>query len=161
MSILTLQLLLLILVANGAPIIGRNIFQKTFNQPIDAGRILSDGNPVFGSSKTWRGVCASLLMTVIVAYLLDLGIATGLLVSTAAMTGDLLASFIKRRLGLVESSMAILLDQVPESLFPAILLMQVKAIHLLDVTYMVIAFIILELVMSWLLFKIGVRRRPY
>jgi hypothetical protein len=44
----------------------------------------------------------------------------GLLVSAMAMIVDLLSSFVKRRMKLVPGSMALALDQIPESLLPAI-----------------------------------------
>ena len=44
----------------------------------------------------------------------------GALVAASAMAGDCLSSFIKRRFGLEPSEMTLGLDQVPESLFPAV-----------------------------------------
>ena len=44
----------------------------------------------------------------------------GALVAASAMAGDCLSSFIKRRFGLEPSRMTLGLDQVPESLFPAV-----------------------------------------
>ena len=102
-----------------------------------------------------------MLATSLVALVIGLPLTVGLVVSISAMTGDLIASFVKRRLGLAESSMALLLDQIPESLFPALLLMQVMPIEVQDVTFIVIAFIVLELGLSILLYKAGIRKRPY
>ena len=42
------------------------------------------------------------------------GLGIGLLVAATAMAGDLLSSFLKRRLALAPSSQAIGLDQIPE-----------------------------------------------
>jgi hypothetical protein len=54
------------------------------------------------------------------AVLIDLPWQAGALAGVSAMAGDCLSSFVKRRLALEASSMSLGLDQVPESLFPAI-----------------------------------------
>ena len=56
-----------------------------------------------------------LLATTIVAPLLGLPWVIGFVVSGAAMLGDVLSSFIKRRLKLSASSQAVGIDQLPES----------------------------------------------
>ena len=154
-------LVVLILVANGAPILIRNILGDIANCPLDAGKTLSDHYPVFGNSKTWRGVFASVVLTVITALLLGYDFEFGLLVSLLAMIGDLLSSFIKRRLKLQPSRMAPFLDQVPESLFPALYMMQVLSLAWEDVLFIVVVFIVVELVLSKILYRLGVRQRPY
>lgn len=154
-------LVILILVANGAPILIRNIMGNVANYPLDAGKILGDNFPVFGNSKTWRGVFASVILTVTAAFLLGYGFIFGVIVSVLAMTGDLLSSFIKRRLKIQPSRMAPLLDQVPESLFPALYMMYVLSLAWMDVLFVVMAFIVFELVLSKILYRLGIRRRPY
>ena len=80
--------------------------------------MFADGRPWFGPSKTIRGIVLATLATAAAAAVLGLGWKCGGLVGIVAMAGGLLASFIKRRLGLAPSSQAIGLDQIPESLFP-------------------------------------------
>jgi hypothetical protein len=62
----------------------------------------------------------SVLATAICAALMGLGWEVGTLVATFVMAGDLFSCFVKRRLRLASSSMAIGLDHVPESLFPLV-----------------------------------------
>ena len=133
----------------------------TANYPLDAGKILNDHYPVFGLSKTWRGVFASVIFTIIAASLLDYGLVFGVMVSVLAMTGDLLSSFIKRRLKMQPSRMAPFLDQIPESLFPALYMMQVLSLAWMDVLFIVMLFIVFELVLSKILYRLGIRQRPY
>ena len=154
-------LVILILVANGAPILIRNFLGDVANYPLDSGKMLSDQHPVFGSSKTWRGVFSSVVFTVIVALLLGYDIVFGVMIAILAMAGDLLSSFIKRRLKMQPSKMAPLLDQVPESLFPALYMMQVLTLAWNDVVLIVMIFIVLELVLSKILYQLGIRQRPY
>jgi CDP-archaeol synthase len=59
----------------------------------------------------------------------------GLLVSAMAMIGDLLSSFVKRRMKLVPGSMAFALDQIPESLLPAIAARWVLPVSVLDIIF--------------------------
>ena len=161
MSAEFLQLLLLIIIANGAPIIIRQILNDGFAVAVDFGQTLPDGQPVFGQSKTWRGVLAALIVTSLVAWLIGLSVLTGLLVAALALLGDLCSSFIKRRLAMESSSMAPLLDQVPESLLPAFMMRHVFDLDLASVLWMVLLFIIIELLLSHILFRWGVRNRPY
>ena len=58
-------------------------------------------------------------------------------------------------------NMAPLLDQIPESLLPAIVLMDPFDLGLIDVLFLVISFIATELVLSRVFFMLGVRKSPY
>lgn len=156
-----LELLFLIVLANGVPVLARKLFATHLSMPVDANKLFIDGRPLFGDSKTWRGVIASTAVVTLVAMLLGFDAMTGAIIALSAMTGDLLSSFVKRRLGLPPSSMAPLIDQIPESLFPALLMMHELALSIADVIVIVVAFIILEVVLSKILYQMGVRKRPY
>jgi CDP-2,3-bis-(O-geranylgeranyl)-sn-glycerol synthase len=160
-SLALIHLFILIILANGAPILARNLFGNKADFPIDAHLHFFDKRPLFGHSKTWRGLFASLLLTSLLAWLLGYSIQTGLLIALAAMSGDLLTSFIKRRLNMPSSNMAPLLDQFAESLFPALAVMNVFALTPLNIVLLVLAFIMFDLLFSQLLYRIGLRRRPY
>ena len=161
MSITFFELLLLIIIANGAPILIRVLLHDRFDRAVDFGQKMPDGRHVFGSSKTWRGIFAALISTGLAAPVLGHPVEIGLLVALYAVTGDLISSFIKRRLTMAPSSMAPILDQVPESLLPAIMLKQHFGLDYVDVIQLVLIFIILELLLSHILYKWGIRERPY
>lgn len=156
-----IKLLLLLLVANGAPILIRKLMGGRWSAPIDGRLLYRDGRRLFGPTKTWRGLFASILATVAMAAVLGLPAWLGLLIATAAMAGDLLSSFIKRRLGMRPSHRATGLDQVPESLLPVLLVMPVLQLAVLDVLLLVAAFFILETVLSRWLFRLHIRRQPH
>ena len=118
--LLALNLLILLFAANSAPVIATRFMGNRWQRPVDGGRMMSDGNPLFGSSKTWRGIVAALLLTGIAAWVMGLSLGFGLLFGFFTMLGDLLSSFIKRRLGKPPSSQALMLDQLPEALAPLI-----------------------------------------
>jgi hypothetical protein len=77
------------------------------------------------------------------------------------MVGDLISSFVKRRLGMPPSSRAPGLDQIPESLLPALLAEFVLPITAIDIIATVIAFMFCEVLFSRILFRIGLRDQPY
>ncbi len=156
-----LQLLLLLLVANGTPVIVKRILGSRFAYPLDGGTRLFDGEHLLGPSKTIRGVLSSILVTSIGAPLVGLEWKIGLVVGSAAMAGDLFSSFLKRRLRRPPSSRATGLDQIPESLLPLLLCRSMLALTVADIAVGVALFLIGEIVLSRLLYRLGVRSRPY
>ncbi len=160
-AILILQLLILLAVANGTAVIAKKVLGDAFARPLDGGAVFVDGRPLFGPTKTIRGIVLSLLATPLSASLMGLEWKLGALVAIGAMAGDLLSSFVKRRLGLSPSSMAIGLDQIPESLFPLIAARMLIPVTLLDIVVVVAIFFVGELMLSRILFKLRLRDRPY
>jgi CDP-2,3-bis-(O-geranylgeranyl)-sn-glycerol synthase len=159
--ILILQLLVLLAVANGTPVVAKQLLGSTLAQAVDGGTLFVDGRPLFGPSKTIRGIVLAVLASAGVAALLGLGWKIGALTGIVAMASDLLASFVKRRLGLPPSSQAIGLDQIPESLIPLLAGRLLLPITALDVAVATILFFAGELVLSRLLFRWHLRDRPY
>ena len=112
------ELVVLLVVANGTAVVAKKILGVALDRPLDGGALFVDGQPLFGPSKTIRGVVVSVLATAICAALMGLGWELGTLVAIFAMAGDLFSSFLKRRLHLPSSSMAIGLDHIPEVSLP-------------------------------------------
>lgn len=158
---LILKLLLLLVVANGAPIVARNIFGRHFAFPVDAYVSLADGQRLFGPTKTIRGILLSVFATLVCASLLGLGWHIGLIIGSATMLGDLFSSFIKRRLKKPPASMALGLDQIPESLFPMLACKHLLSLSILDIVLAVVAFFVVELLLSRILYKLHIRDKPY
>jgi len=125
------------------------------------GNVLIHGKPLFGKSKTVRGIVVSILFSAMVAPLLGLGWKIGVAVGGAAMAGDLVSSFVKRRLNLTPSSRATGLDQIPESLFPLLACRGALSLSILDIGIGVAIFFVGEVVLSLLLYKVHIRDRPY
>ena len=121
-TLLILRLLLLLGVANGTPVLVRKVFKDWFEAPIDGGFRFFDGRPILGTSKTIRGIVASILMTSIIGLLLGFDFWLGAVVASLSMLGDLASSFIKRRLGFGVHAQAFGLDQIPEALLPLLFL---------------------------------------
>ena len=156
-----LEALALLTLANGAPIAAKKIFGSRFSFPLDAGLTFFDGRPLFGPSKTIRGIFVSILITTASAPLFGLDLMTGAIVAGAAMSGDLLSSFLKRRLNFPPSSQALGLDQVPESLFPMLICRETLSLTTLDIALGVGIFFIGELIVSRVLYRLRFRDKPY
>jgi CDP-2,3-bis-(O-geranylgeranyl)-sn-glycerol synthase len=158
---LDLEILALLGTANGAPILGKKLLGSRFSRPLDGGRTFTDGRPVLGESKTIRGIVLSVLATAVCSAVLGFAASIGLIAGLGAMAGDLLSSFAKRRLGRPPSSQLLGLDQIPESLLPALLLKPLLGLSIGDVTAIVALFFAGEIVLSRILFRWHVRDRPY
>lgn len=107
--------------ANAAPVIFGG------GQPMDFGKRFFDGKPLFGSHKTVRGFLAGLIVGTLVGLVQTLlfeqvlfqyspqfkyPIFLGFTLSLGALTGDLIESFIKRRLNRVPGSFLPVADQI-------------------------------------------------
>ena len=158
---LLLQLLILLVVANGAAVAAKKLLGATFDRPLDGGALFVDGRPILGPAKTIRGILASVLATSICASLIGLGWEIGALIAAFAMAGDLFSSFVKRRLHLASSSMAIGLDHIPESLFPLLAARWLLHLTMFDVVVGVTIFVVGGLVLSPILFRLNLRDEPH
>jgi len=148
-------------VANASPVVLGG------GRPIDGGRRLADGRPIFGPGKTVRGFLGGLLAGT-AAGGIQAAIAgsavfllAGFLLSLGALCGDLLGSFIKRRIGLERGRPAPPLDQLGFLLFAILFVLPVRApsaqvfLILLAVTPAV------HLAANFLAHLLGLKDRPY
>lgn len=156
-----IQVVLVLIAANGAPIVAGKLLGRRLTLPLDGNSKFIDGHPLLGHSKTVRGLLAALLVSPPAAVLLGLPAKIGATVAVYAMLGDCFASFVKRRLGIAVSGRAPGLDQVPESLFPALALHRPLALGALEITAVVGGFLVAELALSRVLFQLNIRNRPY
>jgi CDP-2,3-bis-(O-geranylgeranyl)-sn-glycerol synthase len=97
-------------VANGAPV----IFGRYRQIPLDMGKKIG-GKPIFGSHKTVIGLISGLasgfLMAGIESLFIPYMLAVGIALTIGTHFGDLLGSFIKRRIGHKEGARTFILDQ--------------------------------------------------
>jgi CDP-2,3-bis-(O-geranylgeranyl)-sn-glycerol synthase len=154
------QILTLLVVANGAPIIARELLGDRGNWPLDFGWIFLDGRPLLGPSKTIRGVVAAIGATGCAARLVGIDFSTGAYVGLLAMIGDLLSSFVKRRLGIASSDSVLGLDQGLEALVPVLVMQATWALRLSDMLIIIAMFFIVDVALSRLLYKLHIRKRP-
>jgi CDP-2,3-bis-(O-geranylgeranyl)-sn-glycerol synthase len=91
--------------ANAAPVIFGG------GAPLDGGRLFLDHRPIFGDHKTVRGTVSGLVVGSVTG-LVQGDPLRGVLLSCGALGGDLLASFLKRRLNLKPGAPFPVVDQL-------------------------------------------------
>jgi len=158
---LPLKLLALIVIANGTPILLRRLLGHRMRLPLDGGKRLFDRRRLFGPRKTLIGALAAIAATAATAPLLGLRWSTGAQIGLFAMLGDLTSSFVKRRLNLAPSARATGLDQLPESLFPALVVRETLQLGWWELSAVVTAFILFGSLVSPVLHMLRIRSRPY
>ncbi|AZT85182.1 CDP-archaeol synthase [Marinobacter sp. NP-4(2019)] len=159
--ILALELFVMLVLANGAPVVARKLFGHHWETPVDGGRLWHDGRPLLGQSKTWRGVVAGTLSCGLFALVAGMGLFFGLLFGLLGLLGDMLSSFIKRRRGLAASARALWLDQIPEALLPMILAFFWLPLGFWQAVAVVVLFTLSNILFSPLLYRLGIRRQPH
>ena len=110
--------------ANSSPVLGHRLFGK-YNYPIDFGKKLKDGKRIFGDGKTWNGFFFGIAIAVLVGWLqsiaqtsyhltgfLPMNIQLAFLLGFGALTGDLVKSFFKRRMGFQRGKSWFPFDQI-------------------------------------------------
>ena len=156
-----IELLILLALANGTPVVMRKVFGDRFAWPVDGGIRFFDGRPVFGPAKTVRGLLFSVPVTSLGAVLLGMGWKTGAVIAAVSMSGDLFSSFVKRRMKLPSSSRATGLDQIPEALFPLLVCRQALALSALDIITIVVLFVVGNMALSPIFYRLNIRKRPW
>lgn len=156
-----LELLLLLAVANNAPIAAKRLLGTRWAFPLDGGVRLRDGRPLLGPSKTLRGVVTAVAACALSAWCLGLSPGIGAAIGAVAMAGDALSSFIKRRLAIAPSGRAFGIDQIPEALLPLLAVQWELGLSMLQVAAVTAAFVLLEVPLARLAHRIGFRDQPY
>ncbi|MCH8505179.1 MAG: CDP-archaeol synthase [Ectothiorhodospiraceae bacterium] len=151
----------ILVTVNAAPVLASALMRDYLARPVDGGRVLADGQPLFGISKTYRGITVSLVAGALVAVMFGLPVEAGLAAAAAAMGGDLLSSFIKRRLHMASSARFLVLDQLPESLLPALVLTIWLGYGLTGALVASALFVALCLPLSWCMLQLGLRQQPH
>jgi len=145
------HLLFLLLIANGTPVLIGLALGPRWNWPLDNHHLFTDKRPLLGPSKTLRGLLGALLVTALLAPLVNLSLVEGASFALLAMLGDLCSSFTKRRLGIASSHSAPLLDQLPESILPLWGMQTVLGSSWTEMALAVIVFAVIDLLLSRLL----------
>lgn len=149
-------------VANATPVVLGG------GRPIDAGKKFIDGRPIFGAGKTVQGFLAGLAAGTFVGLLQGIAagplpdyLALGFLLALGALLGDLLGSFIKRRLGIKRGGLAPGLDQLS---FVVVALLAASPLALPSweiVLTIIIITLPIHLATNFGGYKLGLKSRPY
>jgi CDP-2,3-bis-(O-geranylgeranyl)-sn-glycerol synthase len=158
---LSFRLLLLLGVANASPIVATRLLDPRWRTPLDGGMRFFDGRALLGPSKTVRGATAAIVATALAAPVLSIPLGLGALIGAAAMTGDALSSFTKRRLGIASSGRATGLDQIPESVLPLLAVQGVLDLSAYQILGITVMFFALDIPIARLCYLLGIRNTPY
>ncbi|NWF96142.1 MAG: CDP-2,3-bis-(O-geranylgeranyl)-sn-glycerol synthase [Candidatus Thorarchaeota archaeon] len=167
-------------IANSTPVVFGG------GRPIDGGKLFRDGRRILGDGKTIRGLFAGVFFGTLtglvqsflvpcilpvlddyitvtgeILYVLDMNWAVALLLSVGAMLGDLVGSFLKRRIGLVSGGPSPVLDQLGFILIALIVVYPLKQVQ----PVYVLALLLLTLFTHWvsnaLGYLLGLKKNPW
>jgi len=147
--------------ANGAPVlIGGGL-------PIDLGRKLRDGKPVFGKNKTFRGFFAGLIVGTFVGLIesvvFNYPVLFGLVTTLGALVGDLIGAFLKRRLDIPPGGLLPLVDQL-DFIVGALAFSLPSFLYMLSLELAVTVLIItppIHFLMNYAAYKLGLKKNPW
>jgi len=147
--------------ANAAPVIAGG------GLPIDLGRKFTDGKPIFGKNKTFRGLFVGLLVGTGVGLLeseiFNLPLMFGFLLSLGALFGDLTGAFLKRRLGIAPGNLLPIVDQVDFVVCALIFSLLLSPSLLTWELALTVLFITppIHLLTNFAAFKLGLKSNPW
>jgi len=140
--VIILKIVAFILLVNFLPFAASIICEERFSRPIDGGLLWRDGRPLLGSHKTFRGLLSGVLGGVIISPMLQISWSVAAGAALLSMSGDLLSSFIKRRLNYPSGKPVPVFDHFFESLFPLLFLDNFLQLRLWHLTAILLSFII-------------------
>ena len=157
-----------------APAYAANAFPPLMKgkRPIDRGREIR-GNRLLGDGKTLEGFWGGIIFGVFIGSIqiygqqfLDLGLAEMtfpivFMLSFGTMAGDLIGSFIKRRMGMKRGESAPFMDQLG---FLLVALLFAAPFHILPATHMLVLFLLTP-ILHWLANVVGyllkIKKHPW
>lgn len=153
--------------ANAVPVIAGG------GHPLDFGKSFLDGKPIFGKNKTLRGFLFGLGVGTVVGFaesvflsesvFFDYPSTFGILLSLGALSGDLAAAFVKRRLGFAPGDLLPIVDQT-SFMIGAILFSLPIAIESLSLEIIVTVLILtppIHLLTNFVAYKLGLKSNPW
>lgn len=158
-------------VANAVPVILGG------GRAIDGGRKMRDGKPIFGSHKTVRGLASGILAGTLTGaaqsavlqsgVLRDVGFPfpfnlwLGFMISMGALIGDLVHSFVKRRIGIAEGAPLPVADQLDFVVGAVLFSLFVSPPPLLTIFIIFVITLPVHLLTNLLAYVVGVKKTPW
>jgi len=151
--------------ANAAPVLFGG------GHPVDFSKKFIDGKPIFGQNKTIRGFIAGLFIGTLVGWAqetlapnigLEKGsVLLGLCLSLGALFGDLVGSFVKRRLDLKPGASFPVSDQIDFVLLALLFSLPVKPPTFLYAVLIIALTLPIHLLANVIAYLIRVKKRPW
>jgi len=151
--------------ANAAPVIFGG------GRPIDEGRNFLDGKPIFGSNKTWRGFISGILIGTLVGWAQETlapnaglpkgSLLLGFILSLGALIGDLIGSFIKRRLNLKPGKPLPISDQIDFVLVALLFSLAVQPPPLIEALIIILLTAPIHILVNLMAYLLRLKKTPW
>jgi len=133
--------------------------------PIDFGKTFSDGRPIFGKNKTFRGFFAGLLVGsavgILESILFNYHMSFGFLLSLGALFGDLAGAFIKRRLNIAPGELLPIVDQIDFILGAFLFALPLQILYLELIVVALVLTPPIHLLTNFGAYKFGLKSNPW
>ena len=134
----------LLLAANAVPVVVGKFARERGALPLDFGRVMPDGERLFGSHKTWRGLASGIAACTLLAAYFDLPLWLGAGFAALSLAADACSSAAKRRMRLKPGSEVLWLDQLAEALVPLFVFAEPLGLNLVEIAVVTTCFIVLD-----------------
>lgn len=139
-----IRALALLSAANAVPVIVAQLVRERWSTPLDFGYVMPDGERLFGSHKTWRGLVSGILAGAAVGALFELSLASSAGFAATSLLADAISSAVKRRMHLKPGTEYLGLDQIGEVLLPLVLFARPMSLGLAEIVSVAATFIVLD-----------------
>lgn len=134
----------LLIAANAVPVIVAKLAGEHGVLPLDFGRVMPDGQRLFGSHKTWRGLLSGIAACALLALYLGIPVWVGVGFAAVSLAADACSSAAKRRLRLKPGSEVLGLDQLAEALIPLFVFAEPLGLQLAEIALVTTCFVLLD-----------------
>jgi CDP-diglyceride synthetase len=139
-----LQAFALLITANAVPVIVGKLARGRASLPLDFGHVMSDGERLFGSHKTWRGLASGIVACAVLAAYFGFPAWLGAGFAALSLIADACSSAVKRRMRLKPGSEVLGLDQLAEALVPLLVFAKPLGLQEGEITVVTAAFVALD-----------------
>ncbi len=145
--------------ANAAPVVFGG------GKPLDLGKPFVNGRPIFGSNKTFKGFFSGLAVGAAISciggVLFRYDVLLGVTISLGALLGDLIGSFVKRRLGMAPGSPLPIVDQLDFVAGALLLSLAISPPSLIVALTIVAITPPIHLLTNWIAYALGLKEKPW
>ena len=134
----------LLIAANAVPVIVGKLARERGALPLDFGYVMPDGERLFGSHKTWRGLLSGMVACALLALLFGLPLWLGVGFAALSLAADACSSAVKRRMRLKPGSDVLGLDQLAEALVPLLVFARPLGLQLSEIVGVTACFVVLD-----------------
>jgi len=158
-------------VTNSSPLFLSSILEKM--HPLDFGKLFLDKKRILGDGKTIEGTFFGFFMGLIyflIFYYLDKNynilnlyesIFEGFLLIIGAITGDIVGSFIKRRLGIERGEMLPVFDQIGFLVFALVFYSLIRQLSMNFITYVCFVTFLAHILTNSLSYSMKIKEKPF